>query len=114
MNGKLTVRAIKLDYTNIAAPLTFKQIREDLDELHAKFDEEPEELVLWEHQVDWLVKRERGGAPLEQRNVFGFAVGLDFGLAEDTTAYIFGSPEWKTGAPVQTIFGVPIRVQVPA
>lgn len=114
MNGEMIIRAIRLDYTDVATPLTFKQIREDLDELHAKFDEKPEELILWEHQIDWLVKNERAAVPLERLNAFGFSVGVDFGNVEESGIYIFGHPEFKQGSPVQTIFGVPLRVKVPA
>ncbi len=62
MIGKLKMQWVALDYTEVAKPLTIEQIASDTNECRAAYNEEPEELVMWEHQLDWLAKpyRDRG------------------------------------------------------
>lgn len=68
MNGKLTITDAKLDYTKRAEPLTFGIITEDINEFDAEHPGcELSRIRLWQHQIDWLVKKERKGKALETR-----------------------------------------------
>lgn len=62
MIGEVNPLNVRIDYTKVAEPLTIEQIAGDTDEVCAKYAVEPEELIMWEHQLDWLAKphAERG------------------------------------------------------
>lgn len=56
MTGKLRCERVSLDYTEVAAPLDMDKISKDIQECCARHVERPSELVMWEHQLDWLAK----------------------------------------------------------
>lgn len=87
MLAKLVTRVVKLDYTTVAEPLTFDQIHNDITEVEIKYFGEPDEIVLWGHQWDWLVK----SLPSERIRA----------------EYILSLHE----EPVSTIWGVPVTVK---
>lgn len=78
-----------VDYTGVAAPLMFKQIDDDIIAVAASaYAQAPSELVMWQHQWDWLAK------------------GVD-----NTGAYLFGEPDSRVG--YKAVFGVPVRIANP-
>lgn len=54
--GAIKIQEPYIDYTEVAAPLTFDQIADDITQIHLQFYS-PSKLRLWEHQVDWLIKQ---------------------------------------------------------
>lgn len=56
MIGKIKRGDITLDYTEVARPITFTNVKDDLDVLWAEHDPEPAKLVFWPHQLDWMIK----------------------------------------------------------
>lgn len=109
MNGKPDTPIVAaLDYREVAKPLTFRAIKEDLDALYGAGAPEPKKLILWEHQMDWLVKAERGGEPLEDLNVSleDFMVGgRRFGKSAGL--------RWLSRVPRPAIWGIPVEFHRP-
>lgn len=83
MNGKIV-----LDYSARAEPLTIADLKRDNDQLYAA-DLEVDRVVLWEHQLDYLIKGlpvapclHRGesiwGIPLTvKKNIMGFVIAVE-------------------------------------
>lgn len=58
-NCELRKRAeweVILDYTLYAPPLTLTQIKEDADDIWRDKASAVDKIVLWQHQLDWIVK----------------------------------------------------------
>jgi hypothetical protein len=108
VNGKpdTPVAVRHLDYREVARPLTFRMIKEDLDALFAAGAPEPKKIILWEHQMDWLVKAERGGQPLEDLNA---SLG-DFFYAGRRVGGSFAA---AFAAPRPAIWGIPVEYHAP-
>jgi len=51
---------LALDYTDRARPLSMHHIKSDLDNYYAKFMIVPDKIIMWEYQLDWLIKRAGG------------------------------------------------------
>jgi len=47
---------LALDYTEQAKPLTMHQIKVDCDNLWAQQSVCPDKIILWQHQLDWIIK----------------------------------------------------------
>lgn len=56
MIAELNPLNIRLDYTKVAKPLHPDDLANDITEVATKYAEQPDEIVLWEHQLDWLSK----------------------------------------------------------
>jgi hypothetical protein len=56
MTGEKVCRCAHLDYTKVATPLRCDDIAADITEMQSNLMTTPEELVMWEHQWDWLIK----------------------------------------------------------
>lgn len=54
--GEKVCRCAHIDYTKLVKPLTVDLVSADIMEMRTNLMTEPEELVMWEHQWDWLVK----------------------------------------------------------
>lgn len=57
MKANLITKQVMLDYTGIAEPLKIDDIHHDIGEVQSRYFEEPDVIVLWEHQADWLSKQ---------------------------------------------------------
>lgn len=90
MIGQLNPEVVRIDYTKIAEPLTSEQIADDISECDVRYMR-PEELVMWEHQLDWLAKPHFGKG---KRASYWQAIG-------DDAPNIPRPPE---------IFGIPVRL----
>lgn len=105
MNGKpdSPIVVAALDYREVARPLTFRAIKEDLDAIYTIGAPEPKKLIMWEHQMDWLVKAERKGEPLEDlnRSPLGDLINARHGLL------------WATRVPRPAIWGIPVEYHRP-
>lgn len=95
MKAKLITKRITLDYTGISEPLDHADVHRDITEIRSAYFEEPDEVLLWEHQADWLTKQ-LGSACAALSGRFDNRVG-------DT-----GQPDGN-GRRVTTIWGVPVR-----
>lgn len=98
MIAKLVTRCVTLDYTGFAGPLSADAIAEDITETQAQLCAEPEKVVLWEHQLDWIKKSIPGRYGTEY-------VWERVGLHGRT-------PPKPPGVGV-TIWGVPVEVRTP-
>lgn len=47
---------LTFDYTEQARPLTMAQIKDDLDRYDAMMWPGPDKIIIWEHQLDWMLK----------------------------------------------------------
>jgi hypothetical protein len=47
---------LALDYTTRARPLTIGDVKHDVDEFYVKYLMEVDKIIMWQHQLDWLVK----------------------------------------------------------
>lgn len=56
MLAKLVTRCVTLDYTAVAPPLTVDAIADDITETQINLYAEPEKIVMWTHQLDWIKK----------------------------------------------------------
>jgi hypothetical protein len=83
--GKLTKLGIALDYTATARPLTVELIEEDINELVLHYDAYPDEIVLWEHQWNWMTKD-----------------------VDNTGSYLCGAPDARVG--YKSIVGTRVRI----
>lgn len=64
MNGQIITERTQLDYTNYAPPLSPEKVVDDLQEARLvtglwkpPANSVVEEIVMWEHQWDWLMKQ---------------------------------------------------------
>lgn len=55
MKATLTVDKVTLDYTKIAEPLGINDVHKDILEVRERYHS-VDEIVMWEHQWDWLTK----------------------------------------------------------
>lgn len=98
MIGKLVTRCVTLDYTAVSAPVSAEGIHDDITETQVHLFAEPEKIVLWEHQLDWIKKSIPGRYGTEY-------IWERVDLNVRTPAKPKGSPT--------TIWGVPIEVREP-
>lgn len=54
------MKNLAFDYTEQAAPVTLAQIKADYDDFYARFMMAPDKVIVWEHQLDWLIKQVGG------------------------------------------------------
>lgn len=92
MLAKLRTRIAVLDFTDVAIPLTFDEIHADINQVLVEYSVNPEKIVLWQHQWDWLTK----SIPTTLREVQVF---------QESTPL---APR------PSTIWGVPIEIREPA
>lgn len=87
MNGKeyTRPRGVErvLSYERYAMPLTITRIKADLDDAFVDNKPEVDVIVMWEHQLDWLLKV--------------LDIGVEYGA----------SPSLRSGA---SIWGIPLEV----
>lgn len=95
MKANLITKQVMLDYTGIAEPLKMEDIHHDIGEVQSRYFEEPEVIVLWEHQADWLTKQ------------LGNRCAV-FGSCFDNRVGDTGQPGGN-GNRVKTIYGVKVR-----
>lgn len=93
MLGKAVTRVFRLDYTEVSEPLTVDAILKDITGLRCRHCAEPEVLVMWEHQWDWLVKQVPALNP-----------------PVSVVSYIYRVPE-ADAANIRTLWGVPVEVR---
>lgn len=95
-----------LDYTRVARPLDLGDIRQDAYELRDCL-RGVDEIVLWQHQLDWLVKKQRMVNYLEKPSMVQYFEVHDIRPSD--------MPESKPAieGPPAKIFGVPVRVVNP-
>ncbi len=93
--------ALRLDYTEVAEPLEINDIAEYRSRIAYSGDLEITEILLWQHQWDWLTRRYRGYRSYQHSVMY--AVGTD--------------SQWKVKAePVigsGMIMGIPVRIKNP-
>lgn len=72
--GRLT---LTLDYTRVAAPLDAADVAADEKEFRALADSVVYEIVLWQHQWDWIVRSAQAGgsASLDNARAVGILIG---------------------------------------
>lgn len=91
----------ELDYLTVAKPLSFEDIRKDIDDLAAHHDREPQRIVIWHHQWDWLVKSlqplRHNPAPIRDV-LFGSSI-----MEVQARGYNKDDPP--------TIYGIPVEIQ---
>lgn len=106
MNGKpdAPIAVRRLDYREVAQPLTFRMIKDDLDALFTAGAPEPKKIILWEHQMNWLVKAERGGEPLEDLNDLNASLEDFFYSRGRQFGGVLSSPP-----PRPAIWGIPVE-----
>lgn len=111
MNGNpdSPLRVESLDYREISKPLTFRIIKEDLDALFCADVPEPKKLIMWEHQMDWLVKAERKGEPLEDLSRRPLEEIMYGGRRSGKTAGLFS----LIHIPRPAIWGIPVEFHRP-
>jgi hypothetical protein len=93
MIAKLTIGGV-LDYTHVAEPLTIDDISRDIDETAAALFRDVSEIVVWEHQADYMVKLT--GTVAIWESCFDNSIG-------DT-----GIPGGN-GRRITSLFGIPVR-----
>lgn len=90
-----------LDYLTVAKPLAFEDILKDIHDLAARHDREPQAIVVWRHQWDWLVKSlqplRHDPAPIRDV-LFGGSI-----MEIQARGYNKDEPP--------TIYGVPVEIQ---
>lgn len=47
---------LSFDYTDQAAPLTMDQVKRDYDDFYVRYLMAPDKIIVWEHQLDWMLK----------------------------------------------------------
>lgn len=47
---------LTFDYTEQARPLTLTQVKNDCDNYYVRLMLTPDKIIMWEHQLDWIIK----------------------------------------------------------
>lgn len=90
MIGKLITRCITLDYTTVARPIDVDAIIDDIRAARSSMGSEPEKIVMWEHQLDWIKKCAPGR----------YGMGYTWECIEHSTSRSKYSPTLIWGIPV--------------
>lgn len=103
---------VPIDYTEVATPLCFTDIASDLEAYAQMLPlgfEEPSRLILWQHQIDWLMKEWQA----EERDKirFGFEWLYDSSLPVGTIKVSAPSVKQvpRSDFP-RSIFDIPVEV----
>lgn len=94
MKANLITKKITLDYTSVAEPLKIEDVAADISEANAYHYQEPDCILVWEHQADWLVK--------QTGTVAIYTHGFDNRIGDT------GTPGGN-GRRIHTIYGVEVR-----
>jgi hypothetical protein len=103
MNGK-----VLLSYLHRAEPLSLADVRADLSDV--SYRARADEIVLWEHQLDWLAKQVRVQGV--RRSIALESPRVHFASDEPIPAEL-GCKTIETieQGPPARIFGVPVRIE---
>lgn len=92
-----------LSYTGRAQPLTAEDVRRDLAEFQLAFRPPPDEILVWEHQWDFLVKKNK---PSGSQPEYIFE-RVEFDSQGDLRAYGRRLPQIISAG---TLWGVPVEI----